>query len=166
MSEKLVPLLYLSWEALDTAVAGLSAPDASVRHDGASPIAWSVGHVTHMVDSWLNVHFQGLAPDPVINDPMFYTGAPGETKDWDVVLTGVADVRARAGRLLDADPDLDRVVPYHGSIAMLRPTGLRLGYALMRIAAHHFMHAGEIMAVRSRLGHTFPGLPDWGPELI
>ena len=49
-------------------------------------------------------------------------------------------------------------------LQFLRETGLRLSYALMRIAAHHFIHAGEIVTVRSRLGHDTDSLarPDWG----
>ena len=39
----------------------------------------------------------------------------------------------------------------------------------MRIAAHHFIHAGEIVTIRSRLtctGHDTDSLarPDWGDE--
>ena len=60
-----------------------------------------------------------------------------------------------------------RVIPYDGSIQFLRETGLRLSYALMRIAAHHFIHAGEIVTIRSRLGHDTDSLarPDWARPL-
>ena len=39
---------------------------------------------------------------------------------------------------------------------------VRLSYALMRIAAHHVIHAGEIVTVRSCLGHDTDklGRPD------
>ena len=36
----------------------------------------------------------------------------------------------------------------------------------MRIAAHHFMHAGEILTVRSAMGHTLVERPDWGRPLL
>ena len=44
---------------------------------------------------------------------------------------------------------------------------VRLSYALMRIAAHHLIHAGEIVTVRSCLGHDTDklGRPDWGRPL-
>ena len=44
---------------------------------------------------------------------------------------------------------------------------MRLSYALMRIAAHHLIHAGEIVTVRSCLGHDTDkfGRPDWGRPL-
>jgi hypothetical protein len=58
------------------------------------------------------------------------------------------------------------VVPYDGGIAYLRATGLPLRFALMSIAAHHFQHVGEIVTVRSRLGHVHVGVPDWGRALI
>ena len=53
------------------------------------------------------------------------------------------------------------------AIQFLRETSLRLSYALMRIAAHHFIHAGEIVTIRSRLGHDTDSLacPDWGRPL-
>ena len=67
---------------------------------------------------------------------------------------------------MEDDLDLDRVIPYNGSIPFLRSVGLSLGYALMRIAAHHFMHAGEMVTIRSRLGHALDEEPDWGRSLI
>ena len=44
---------------------------------------------------------------------------------------------------------------------------VRSSYALMRIAAHHLIHAGEIVTVRSCLGHDTAklGRPDWGRPL-
>ena len=44
---------------------------------------------------------------------------------------------------------------------------MRLSYALMRIAAHRLIHAGEIVTVRSCLGHDTDklGRPDWGRPL-
>ena len=38
----------------------------------------------------------------------------------------------------------------------------------MRITAHHYIHVGEIVTVRSRMGHDMgeTELPDWGRALI
>jgi hypothetical protein len=58
------------------------------------------------------------------------------------------------------------MIVYDGSIEYLRPIGLSLRYALMRIAAHHFVHVGEIVTIRSRLGHTVGDFPDWGRDLV
>ena len=166
MRDKLILLMYQSWADLDRAASGLTADEATARHDGASSIAWTVGHVTHMVDSWLLVNFQGLPPDPVISDPRFRTGASGDADDWPAIRAAVREVWERARHLLDGpDVDLDRVVPYRGSIAYLRPMGLSLRYALMRIAAHHFVHVGEIVTIRSRLGHSVD-FPEWGRTLV
>jgi hypothetical protein len=84
------------------------------------------------------------------------------------VIEGVAEVRQRARGFLDGRtvPDLEQRVPYAGSIPMLRETGLSLSYALMRIVAHHFMHAGEIETIRARLGHSVRPQPDWAPGLV
>ena len=168
MPDKLILLTYESWADLDRAVKGLTAEEAMTRHDGSSRIAWTVGHVTNMVDSWINMRFQRLPPHPVISLPMFRTGASGETEDWATVVGAVEEVRKAARQLLDAEqgPDLDRVIPYDGSVSYLRSAGLSLRYALMRIAAHHFLHAGEIVTVRARLGHVAEELPEWGRSLV
>ena len=109
-----------------------------------------------------------LSPHPFISRPNFRTGGTGEEKDWPAVRAGVNEVRESARKFLDAEEnlDLDRVVPYDGSIPFLRSVGLSLRYALMRIAAHHFMHAGEILTISSYLGHVLSEDPDWGQRLV
>ena len=170
MPTKLVLLTYESWADLYRAIDGLTPEGATTRSHGSSAIAWTLGHVTHMVDSWINVRFQGLPPHPVIDTPDFRAGGGGDALDWTTVLGAAGEVRESARRFLDTvdDADLGRVIPYDGSIELLRGTGLRLGYALMRITAHHYIHVGEIVTVRSRLGHATDemDLPDWGRALI
>ncbi len=170
MTAKLVLLTYESWANLYRAIDGLTPEEAVTRSHGSSAIAWTLGHVTHMVNSWINVNFQGLPPHPVIDSPEFRAGGGGEALDWPTVLTAAGEVRDAARQFLDTvdEADLDRVIPYDGSIELLRETGLRLGYALMRITAHHYIHVGEIVTVRSRLGHDMgqTELPDWGSALI
>lgn len=77
------------------------------------------------------------------------------------------EVRTKARQHLDSEQAMDRTVPYDGSIEFLRETGLRLDYALMRISAHHWIHAGAIVELRSRLGHDTDQYfgPDWGRGL-
>ena len=167
MPHRLVLFLYQSWSDLDDAVGGLTYEEATTRSHGGSSIAWTLGHVTHMLDSWMNKNFQGLAQNPILSRPDFRTGGSGDSEDWPVILAAVSEVRETAKEFLDQmeESDLDRVIPYEGSIEFLRPIGLRLGYAVMRIAAHHFMHAGEIRTVRSAMGHTLVEGPDWGRSL-
>ena len=170
MPNKLVLLTYESWADLYRAIDGLTPEEATTRSHGSSAIAWTLGHVTHMVDSWINVRFQGLTAHAVIVDPGFRAGGGGEALDWATVLNAAGEVRDTARRFLDTadEADLDRVIPYDGSIELLRGTGLRLGYALMRITAHHYIHVGEIVTARSRLGHDMSEteLPDWGRALL
>ncbi len=168
MPNRLIALMYESWADLARAASGLTPEEAAARHDGGSSVAWTVGHVTHMLDSWVVVRFQGLPPHPLISHPRFRTGGSGEAKDWLAILAGVKEVRETARRFLDSrqEPDLDRVIPYDGSIKYLRPVGLSLRYAVMRIAAHHFMHVGEILTIRSRLGHAIDDFPEWGRALL
>ena len=168
MPNKLILLLYESWSDLDGAVDGLTPEEATTRHHEGSAVAWTLGHVTTMVDSWINVRFQGLPPHPMGSHPMFRTGGSGEAEDWPGILNAVREVREAAKRFLEdsQEADLDRVIPYDGSIEFLRETGLPLRYALMRIAAHHYIHMGEIINIRSRLGHVIEEFPDWGRALV
>lgn len=168
MSDKLVALMYQSWADLDRAVSGLSQEEATARHDGGSSVAWTVGHVTNMVDSWLNVRFQGTSPHPVIGRIAFRTGGSGVEEDWPSVLVGVKEVQEAARSFLEPEQpaDLDLTIAYDGSIAYLRPVGLSLRYAVMRIAAHHFLHVGEIVTIRARLGHKTVEVLDWGASLV
>ena len=152
MADRLVALMYESWRNLDTVIDGLSDDEMTAQPFGGSSIAWSVGHVTNMTDSWLNVRFQGLAPNPVVSHPNFRTGGTGRCGDWPELRDAVAEVRPSGRRFLDGGPDLGFTIPYDGSIAFLRSTGLTLWYAVARIAAHHLMHMGEIEALRTRMG--------------
>ncbi len=167
MPDRLVLFLYASWKNLDESVAGLTREEATTRHFGGSSVAWTIGHVTTMVDSWLNTNQQGLPPHPFLAGDRFRNGGTGECEDWEGVLAATDEVRGRARLYLDSDPPVDHVVPYGGSIEFLRETGLRLSYALLRISAHHFIHGGEIVTIRSRLGHDTDSLsaPDWGRPL-
>ena len=167
MSQQLTLFLYESWSTSDEALEGLTAEEATTRHDGGSSIAWTIGHVTTMVDSWINVNFQSLPPHPIISGRQFQVGGTGEWGDWTDILAATEEVRHKARLYLDSEPPINRVISYRGSIQFLRETGLRLSYALMRIAAHHFIHAGEIVTIRSRLGHDTDrlGRPDWGRPL-
>jgi hypothetical protein len=170
MPDSLALLVYQSWSDLDGAVAGLTPEQATERRDGQSAIAWTVGHVSQQVDSWLNMRLQGLPPHPLIRDPRFHTGAEGEADDWPGLLAAVEEVRARARRFLDAEPgpDLGLRVPYDGGVAYLRTTGLSLRYALLSIAAHHFIHGGEIETLRSLRRHPRheTGRGEWGRDFV
>ena len=167
MPDRLSLFIYESWKNLDVSVSGLTREEATARHFGGSSVAWTIGHVTTMVDSWLNTNFQGLPPHPFLAGDRFRNGGTGECEDWEGVLAATDEVRGRARLYLDSDPPIDHVVPYRGSIEFLRETGLRLSYALLRISSHHFIHAGEIVTIRSWLGHDTDSLsaPDWGRPL-
>ena len=51
---KLVLLMYESWAQLDRSMSGLNPEETITRYDGGSSVAWTLGHVTNMVDSWIN----------------------------------------------------------------------------------------------------------------
>ncbi|MGH2603624.1 MAG: DinB family protein, partial [Dehalococcoidia bacterium] len=165
---KIIALMYQTWADLDHALGGLPTETAVARHEGSSSIAWTTGHVTNQVDAWLNVRFQGLPPHPLIGQPSFRAGGTGAAEDWPGILAGLREVQAAARSFLDTvpDADLDRAIPYNGSIAYLRPVGLSLRHAVMRIAAHHFLHVGEIQTIRAQLGLAVEDVPDWGVSFV
>ncbi len=163
MAIALASLVLEAWHDLDRATADLSADDAERSVDGGNSIAWTVGHCTQMVDSWLNVNFQGAEPHALLNGDTFRWGAAGDPLDWDAVQSAVGEVRAAAAGYLESlrEDQLAERIPYAGSIAALRETGFSPQYALMRIAAHHYLHIGEITVARNALGHDigeYPGL--------
>ena len=163
MAIALASLVLEAWHGLDRVTADLSAEDAERRVDGGNSIAWTVGHCTQMVDSWINVNFQGADPHALVNCDAFRNGAASDPLDWDAVLSAVGEVRAAAAGYLESlrDDQLAERVPYTGSITPLRETGFSPQYALMRIAAHHYLHIGEIGVGRNALGHDvgdYPGL--------
>lgn len=152
-----------AWKDLDRATADLSSGDAGRRVGSGSPISWSVAHCTNQLDGFVSVRFQGRERHPFVGQEQFRFGALGDPADWAQVQAAVAQVREAARPYLEelTDAELDRRVPYQGSLTVLRETGVSVRYGLMRIALHHYFHIGEIVAVRNSLGHQvgdYPGL--------
>jgi hypothetical protein len=170
VADDLVRALYQSWVDLDDAIAGLTDEQATERRDGQSAIAWTVGHVGQQIDSWLNMRLQGLPRNRLLADRCFATGEEGRFDDWPGLLAAVGEARERARRFLDREPapELELRVPYDGAIVSLRATGLTLRYALVSIAAHHWIHAGEIGTLRSQRRHATPAIErgGWGRAFL
>lgn len=157
-----VNLVLESWESIDEVISGLSTDDASNRWFEGSSFAWTYAHVTNQVDAWLNVRFQGEAPHPLIGSDDYRRTGSGRTEEWEAILAGVGQVRDIAVPYMEAlrEDQLNHRHPYDGSIEALRSTGISIRHALLRIAAHHYFHVGEIAAKREMLGHKvgdFPG---------
>ena len=162
----LVAFVYDSWADLDRVVEGLDRGLAEQQPNGGSAIAWSVGHVTNQLDGWVNSRFGGIAPHGLIGSKHFRDG--GGADDWPAIQQGVGEVRQLARSFLDhlSDADLRRTIPYDGSLLELRARGLNLSYALLRIAAHHYVHTGEIAATLGSRGRRVPSLPGRLPEVL
>jgi DinB superfamily len=162
MTNKLPELLYEAWADFDRALTGLSADEMVATTEGSS-FAWTAAHVANQVEAWINVRFQALPPHPLIGQSRFRVGGTGSAENWPQVEQGITDVRESARTFLAqaTQNDLERLIPYDGSFTALRPTGIRLRYAIMRAIAHHYFHTGEIASKRDARGHTvgdFPGL--------
>ena len=86
---------------------------------------------------------------------------PGAADDWEAIQADVREVRDAARAHLEGldESDLDIVIPYDGSFAHLRWSGLGLRHALLRSCAHHYFHIGEIATERSRLGQRVGDYP-------
>ena len=163
MTTALAGMVRESWADLDRAVEGLSREDAERRLANASPISWTLAHCTYLVDSWLNVRFQGTLPHPSLDRETLRMGAAGDALDWNEIQVAVQEVRVIARHYLDAltEEALDVTHAYTGSMEPLRETGITPRYALMHIVAHHYVHIGEIASARTALGHDvgdYPGL--------
>jgi hypothetical protein len=166
--QQVIQVTYQSWADLDRAIAGLNEAQATAREPAFSSIAWTVGHLSQMVDSWLNVRFQSLPPQPLLSSPAFAMGSSGEVENWSAIVEALTGVQDSARRFLDSPSEqgLDVTVPYTGSIQWLRPHGLQLRHALLRIAAHHFGHIAEILTIRTRLGVGLTDDIEWGRSFV
>ncbi len=158
----LVSMMLEAWKDIDRVVVGLSAQDAGVQIEGGSAFSWTVAHVTNQLDSYINVRFQRLASHPLLGDTAFRFGGVGAPADWTAVQTGVQEVRERARSYLTGltEDDLERSIPYDGTLAVLQRAGiLSLRYTLTRIVLHHYYHIGEIATKRVLLRHDVGDYP-------
>jgi hypothetical protein len=161
-ASKLVGLLFEAWKDVDRVLAGLDPADAVQSRDGSS-FAWTAAHVANQVDAWINVRFQRRAPHELIGLTCFRAGGTGGADAWPAIQEGAREVRDAARTYLEDmnESDLDLTLPYDGSLSHLRESGLSLRHAVLRIAAHHYYHVGEIATKRSALGQRvgdYPGL--------
>ncbi len=158
---KLVGLMFEAWVDIDRVVEGLTPEEAVRNWGGGSAFAWTLAHVTHQLDGWINVRFQKHPPHPLINDSRFAIGGTGEAEDWEEIVIGVAEVRRDVRSYLDGmkEDDLDLVIPYDGTFSKVREKGLSLRHALIRLSAHHYYHIGEIGTKRDSLGHKVGDYP-------
>ena len=83
---------------------------------------------------------------------------------WQGLQSSILEVRERARRYLEglSEGDMERTIPYQGSMAAFQERGtLSLRYCVTRIALHHYYHIGEIATKRVLLGHEvgdYPGM--------
>jgi hypothetical protein len=158
----LVGLVIEGWDELDRVLDGLEAAGAIRQVDGGSSFAWTLGHVTNQLDSWINVRLQHAAPHPVFEDARWRFGGTGVADNWDEVRRGAVEVRDAARGYLEALDDAALAVesPYAGSLPELAGRQVSIRYTLLRIAAHVYFHIGEIASVRSRrLGQSVGDYP-------
>jgi hypothetical protein len=160
----LVGALFDAWDELDLVVSEPADKEMVEPWFAGSAFGWTFGHVANSADAWLNVRFQRLLPHPLIGDQHFRFGGDGRIVDWPVVAAGVAAVFAQARQFLAplVATELDRLIPYDGSIVELRPAGLSLRHAVTVNLVHCHYHIGEIATKRALLGHDVPHLP--GPR--
>ena len=154
-------LLLSAWADLDEAAADVTPDDMLRRVDGGSSFAWTLAHVSHAVDSWINVRFQGLPPQQLVHELRFRVGGDGQAEDWEAIQAAVAEVRARARPYLETvgEVELARVLPYEGGYAAFRAHGIQLRVAVLQNAAHHYLHLGEIVTRRPALGYDGGAFP-------
>ncbi len=158
---KLVGLVFDSWDDLDRVLDGVTAKEATTQRDGQSTFAWTLGHVTELVDRWINVNYLGRTPHPLIASDRWRKGTDGRADDWNAIRSGTDEVRAAArdGLRELSDDQLEATFPYTGSMERFRESGLILRYALSRIVSHNYFHIGVIACQRDMLGHSVGDYP-------
>jgi hypothetical protein len=156
-----VRLLQTAWNDIDRAIADVRHEDLTRQIRGGSSFAWTLGHITHGIDSWINVRFLKQDPHPLYEDGRFLFGGDGRADDWSDIRNAVTEIRERAlPFLLDGATDLDQFVPYDGSFQPFRRHGMQLRAAILQNTVHHIFHLGEIVTKREWMGYdtgSFPG---------
>ena len=82
------------------------------------------------------------------------SGKPASTPSLTAMLTAWETVTTAADAWLDAQSAATMLTPVPNSASPRL-----VGNSLLRMTAHYWFHAGEIMAIRQILGH--PGLPEF-----
>ncbi|MBI4216156.1 MAG: DinB family protein [Chloroflexi bacterium] len=159
--DNVLPLVSLVLESRNEflrALSGLSEEDCAKKLPGLNTIAWTVGHVARGQDHWFNVMAQGQAPDAWLSEN-YAANAPTSNPSLKEALAALKRVNERSQGFLRAlaPPDL-RQVPTTRSGRTFQDEDLEA--LLQRCLMHHWLHLGEIVAIRSILGRepmNFPG---------
>lgn len=170
MTAPILPTMLLAaWEDLNRVLRGLTEQEGSLRLGGGSAFSWTAAHLANQLDGYLNVRLQNRDPHPLIGQPVFRFGGPGKPGDWAAIQQGIQEVHERARPFLESlsEADMERSVPYQGSLAPLQERGsVTVRYSLARIVLHHYYHIGEIATKRVLLGHEVGDYPGMLLELL
>ncbi|MBI2165023.1 MAG: DinB family protein [Chloroflexi bacterium] len=158
---KLAGLLLDTWKDLDRVLRGLEPAQAVQQLQGGSSFAWTLGHLSSQVDSWINVRLQGRSAHTLLGHEQFRFGGTGQADEWEAILHATQQVRDAARPCLEnlEEKDLERVFPYDGPFRRFQETGVTLRYVLTRACVHHYFHIGEIATKRNILGHQVGDYP-------
>lgn len=139
--------------------------EEALAGEAGSTYAWTVAHLANQVDSWINVRFAHGAPHPLVSADRYRFGGDGRADAWAELRDAAAGVRAAATTYLGSltESDLERTMPYPGSLPELRDRPVSLRYTLIRVVTHHYFHIGELASKRSAAGHSVGDYP--GPLL-
>ena len=139
--------------------------DEALADVGGSTYAWTVAHLANQVDGWINVRFADAAAHPLVSADRYRFGGDGRAESWTDLRDAAAEVRSAAATFLAdlTEPDLERSIPYPGSLPELQGRQVTLRYTLIRVVTHHYFHIGELASKRSAAGRSVGDYP--GPLL-
>jgi hypothetical protein len=145
-------LVLESWPELDRVLDGLTSEDAVRQIDGGSSFAWTLGHLTNQLNTWINVRLLDQLPHPFFDDKRWRMGGTGAAENWREIREAADEVRAVARPYLESldETAVNMQSAYAGSLPELVGRQVSARYTLMRIAVHTYFHIGEIASVRSR----------------
>jgi hypothetical protein len=111
----MVGLVVEGWAELDRVLDKLSNEDATRQVDGGSSFAWTLGHLSSQLDTWINVRLQHLSQNPAFATPGWGMDGTGAADNWDEIRQATAEVRSVARPYLESLSEAD--------LAAARPIG-------------------------------------------
>ncbi len=161
----MIAALFDAWSDLDRVCSGMDEAEAIASSNGSS-YGWTVAHLANQVDSWINSRFAGAERHALVGDARYRFGGDGKAAAWAELWDASRAVRDTAGSFLRGlgEADLDRTIPYPGSLPELAARTVTLRYTLLRVLVHHYFHIGELASKRSAAGTSVGDYP--GPMLL
>ncbi len=149
MPVPLVNQLMFARSEFARSLDGVSATDAVSRLEPFNCLSWILGHLASQEQTYWVLIAQGKSLYPDLHR-IVGTGSPASTPPFEEMWTTWREVTAAANTFLQALTlaDLTRHMEWKG-----QPRPESIGTMLERNLYHYWIHLGEILTIRSAMGH-------------